>query len=304
MGLSMGIKFLMSKCFGKFYHPLLHSWQHRKEYRTLRPFQKVSASRLRSMKVKLPRFTKEISLVAKTAIQIHFFYTDLLADFYSHLKEITVPYDLYISTDTMEKKEEIENFFCTNKVNAGKIKIDVFANKGRDIYPFLSQMHKIVNDYEYVAHFHTKKSLQGSVGTVWREWLLGKLLGDGRRFNDIIFFLSNHKDMGLVIPPVLNWHKRGYIENKVDTWYQKNVGEELRKIGCGIENFKLTDYEYSAGTMFVACVKAVQQVFDYGFSEKDFPEEKGQLNHTLQHVMEFIWHPVCDFNGYRVGVVA
>ena len=36
--------------------------------------------------------------------------------------------------------------------------IEIFENKGRDVYPLLAQMRKHFKAYKYICHLHTKKS--------------------------------------------------------------------------------------------------------------------------------------------------
>ena len=300
-----GIRSLVSAAFGWFYHPVLHRWRHKEEYKMLRPILNDSLSRMRAMRIRLPEFPAACSVAGRTAVQIHVFYTDLLAEFYGHLKGIEVPYDLYISTDTQEKKQLIEDFFSKHTLSAKKLAVEVFENRGRDVYPFLEQIHGRVFDYEYVAHFHTKKSVYIKEGDAWRQALLKKLFGGGGRFNRIIFFLSTNASYGLVIhdipgQPVLKW---GYAATKNDQWNQDSVKKEYSSFGFDAGEFDLREYEHSAGTMFIARVESVRQVFEKKYLPSDFPEERGQLKHTLQHTLELVWHPVCAGNGYKLGVV-
>ena len=295
----------ISDTFGCLYHPVLHRWRNRKKYKELRPVLRDSLSRMRSMRIRLPKVFDADLPVEDTAIQIHMFYTDLLAEFYSHLKGVSVSYDLFISTDTQEKKHIIEDFFSNHELSARKIVVEVFANRGRDVYPFLEQMHGRVFDYSYVAHFHTKKSTYLKNGDLWRQSLLRNLIGSGERFNQVVLFLTANSSYGLVINDVprqsaLRW---GYAATKTDPWYQEYVKNEYGSFGFDSEKFDLRGYEHSAGTMFIARVESVRQVFEKKYLPSDFPEERGQLKHTLQHTLELVWHPVCAGNGYKLGVV-
>ena len=65
-----------------------------------------------------------------------------------------IKYDLYISTTSESKKEFIEK--CLINSNANKYEIKIYENKGRDIFPFISQMKKIYKIYKYICHLHKK----------------------------------------------------------------------------------------------------------------------------------------------------
>lgn len=292
----------LSARLGGLYHPFLHRLRHKSEYAPLKPIIKKSLATMRRLRVRLPNVVGGSSVTGRTAIQIHVFYTDLLNEFYAHLKGISVPYDLYVSTDTEEKRKEIESFFCINTLSAGKICVKVFENRGRDVYPFLAQLHDVINDYEYVAHFHSKKTLHSDKGGYWRQSLLNTLLGDGDKFDSIISFFERNKEYGLIIPKIPSKIRYRYAKAKSDPWNDANARKCLVELGLGNE-FNLLDYEFPIGTMFVARTIAVGQVFEHIYELGDFPKEFGQVEHTLQHALEFVWHPVCEKNGYKVAVV-
>ena len=299
------VKEFLSVHLGKIYHPFLHRLRHKSEYAPLKPILRNSIATMRRLRVNLPDFVEPGSVTGRTAIQIHIFYTDLLGEFYDHLKGISVPYDLYISTDTEEKKKEIESFFYINALSAGNVCVKVFENRGRDVYPFLAQLHDRISAYEYLAHFHTKKSVNSDFGDFWRRSLLCSLLDGGERFDRIVQFLVKNCSYGLIIPeiPKMSSLKWGYAATKADLWNEREVKGELSNFGMSVDGFKLADYEHPAGTMFVARTKAVRQVFEKLAAPESFPEESGQQNHTRQHALELVWHPVCEKNGYKIAVV-
>ena len=69
-------------------------------------------------------------------VQAHIYYTDLLEEIISKVNNIPVPFDLYITTNTQEKKEFIENYLKLNN-KANKYEILITPNKGRDVIPCL-----------------------------------------------------------------------------------------------------------------------------------------------------------------------
>ena len=258
---------------------------------------------MKSLSVKLPSEGEGRAVNGKSLIQIHVFYTDLLPEFYGHLKGITVPYDLFISTDTEEKKQEIETFFYINKLSAGKIEVETFENRGRDVYPFLSQVHNRIGSYDYVAHFHTKKTLHSTLGDYWRRCLEETLIGGGKRYDAAVAYLEKKPDCGVLFPKIPKLIRWRYAKVKIDEWNETSAKNCLAKLNVDFDSFRLENCEFPIGTMFIARIKAVRQVFEHEFSAADYPDEEGQVEHTLQHALELVWHPVCVANGYRMGVV-
>lgn len=55
---------------------------------------------------------------------------------------------------------------------------------------------------------------------------------------------------------------------------------------------------FPAGTMFWAKTAAVRPLFELGYTQEDFPDEAGQVNDTLAHVIERIWVYLAEGQGY------
>lgn len=293
-------KFL-KKILGCIYHPILYRIRNSSLLKQTNELFLVTQKIYRDHNLFIPKQNLDRCVSMKTAIQIHIFYIDLLKEFYRYLEFITIPYDLFISTDSEVKKKEIEVFFRKNKLGAKTIEIEVFDNIGRDVYPFLQQLKIKSKNYEYIAHFHTKKTLYESFGNKWRKSLLDSCIGKKNHFDNIIKILDADESIGLVLPsiPNISHVKRGYVSTKIDNWNNSNLPVLLRKAGVKTEaNLNLLNYEHPAGNMFIARTKAIKQIFELDFDELKFPSEEGQKKHTLQHLIELIWHPLAFFNGY------
>lgn len=240
-----------------------------------------------------------IDTLSKIAIQFHIFFIDLLPEIYSYLNNCNVSFDLYISTDTEEKKEEIAKYFNQNKINnCNLLIIEVVENRGRDIYPFLKQLSPVYNKYDIICHMHSKKSTTVDWGDDWRRFLYDNLLGKDYFFKNLIFKFATDKKIGFVTS-IPYWRViLSYLNNLMNVNNKKNVYKLLDLLN--ITKHKLNiNTKYSCGNMFVAKTNAIHQIFDYGFTEKDFPNEEGQLENTLQHTVEFIWKYLVEYNGYK-----
>ena len=89
------------------------------------------------------------------AIHIHAYYEDLLSTIIKRLNRMPIKYDLYISTISKDKKASIEKYL--QKSNHNKYEIKIYENKGRDVYPFISQMKSHYKNYKYICDLYTKK---------------------------------------------------------------------------------------------------------------------------------------------------
>ena len=238
---------------------------------------------------------------SKTAIHFHIFYTDLLEEIYEHIKNINTNYDLFVSTNGEEKLEEIKLFFKNHILNVRNIIFDNVTNRGRDVWPFIKMISPVYTNYDFVAHLHTKKSItQGERGNLWRKYLYNNILGNGFYFDNLIAFLEQHKEIGIIAPPPFPdesmyyaYSTRGSMECKT------NLDKLFKKTGTDIKSGNPLEYQYSPGNMFISRSSAIKQVFNHKFEEYDFPIEIGQQSNTLHHTMEQCWHYYAQYNGYK-----
>jgi len=110
------------------------------------------------------------------AVQAHLYYIDLINEIVNKTNNIPFNYDLFISTNSLAKKNDINQYILNNS-KASKIEIIITGNKGRDVMPFLIQMKNKVKNYKYICHIHTKKSIYINIGENWRTYLFNNSQG-------------------------------------------------------------------------------------------------------------------------------
>ena len=91
-------------------------------------------------------------------IQAHVFHVDLINNIINLTNNISVKFDLLITTTKNENKNLIEKEIKKNS-KANKYEILVLENKGKDVLPLLTQLKKVIHKYKYFCHIHTKKSI-------------------------------------------------------------------------------------------------------------------------------------------------
>ena len=117
---------------------------------------------------------RHIQTLKKIAVHLHTYYVDLLEDFLKQFENFHFTYDLFLTTDSEEKKEEIQSILDKN----GKVaRIFITGNRGRDVIPMLKLKDEL-SAYDYIGHFHTKKSPEYPywVGDSWRNELFSMLI--------------------------------------------------------------------------------------------------------------------------------
>jgi len=212
----------------------------------------------------------------KIAVHIHIFYTDLIKEIADYLNNIPFEYDLFI---TSSHNIESEAFKAKLKAkNKFFIKVE---NRGRNIAPLFYYLRDSVKNYKYIVHIHTKKSLYNKGATVgWREYLLKNILGSKERIEKIISLFEQDTSVGIIYPQ--NYF---LLPSWANTWL---ANYQLGRAWCERLGFRSPRgyFDYPAGSMFWARREALDPIFNASIELEDFPEEKGQTDGTLAHVIE------------------
>lgn len=255
-----------------------------------------------------------LSAPGSLAVHLHLYYDDLAPEFAASLKNIPIPFDLYISVRSdlsEERMAELAALFgqaagtgraAGNESGAGtpaagKVTIRRSENRGRDIAPMYVLFGKELSSYDFVLHMHSKKSLYtGSEQMGWRQYSVSSLIGSPDAASRLLKLIAGHPDIGLVYPkryPGMVPEAYGWLAN------EKKGKEFLDSLGIPFRN---TIFLYPAGSFFLVRNAAIRQIWDRKLSYLDFDEEKGQTDGTLAHVLERAISRVAAANGFRDAI--
>ncbi len=242
----------------------------------------------------LQPYDGKIQSPGKILIHFHCFYPELIDEFIGYFNNMPFAYDSVITTTSRNDKKKIESALKRQlMVKCQKLKIVVTANHGRDVAPFFESCAKIVNDYDFVGHFHTKRSLSVCWGEEWRHYLLDNMLGSPEQITAVFRRFQRDSKLGIYFPPVYP-AMRNYIN------WEKNK-ERCEELLCRM-SLKVNlppKPVFPVGQMFWAKTKAVGKLFtDAGINKNNFEQENNQISDTLAHAMERIWTYVAAGNGY------
>lgn len=235
----------------------------------------------------------------KIAIHLHIFYDDLILEFAKYLSNMPFTYDLYISVISEDSKKLCYEAY-NNLSNLNKIVIKIVPNQGRDIAPLFCSFGEELKQYDYIGHFHTKKSLfnQGAT-TGWRDYLLDSLLGSEDQIRKIFSLINEKTTYGLIYPQTYF-----LVPYQAHTWLaNKGIGE----IWCsrlGFYNNPIGYFDFPAGSMFWIRSKALLPLLNAKISIEDFPKEAGQTDGTLAHALERLIAVSCTNSGMKLGILA
>ncbi|MFC4653050.1 rhamnan synthesis F family protein [Lactococcus nasutitermitis] len=241
------------------------------------------------------QFTPDLTASSnlKIAIHLHAFYIDLIPEYLNYFDNFVKNYDLYITTDSEEKKLQIQTDYPLPQVKD----IEITGNKGRDVLPWMQVTPKMKN-YDLIGHFHTKKSKDNDwiVGESWRRDIEYALLKPAQQ---IFQEFEKNPQLGLMIADVPSFFDHFYGPTYIterDIWHY--MYEMWQKIDFkNPKELKQKDsYVMSYGTMIWYRPEALQNLLEINIAEA-VPEEPIPYNSIL-HAFERLIVYAAWVNGY------
>ena len=235
----------------------------------------------------------ELEKKVKIAVQAHVYYEDLIKEMIDKINNIPFKFDLYISTDTLPKKNIIENYVKKN-TKANYYEILIIQNQGRDLLPMLIQMRHKITNYEYFCHIHSKRDNYTEFGNVWRNYLYQNLLGNTEIIKDIFNTFISKEEIGFIFPEVVyKFIKMPFMLGKNNTKYLNYV---INKISPGYKVGSI--FKYSSGNMFWAKVDAIKQAFRNKYVKMVKNNDAEKIFNITSYANEVAWLYFVKINGY------
>lgn len=232
----------------------------------------------------------------KIAVQIHMFYTETLDETIENINKIPYDFDCYVSTDTEEKAEFIKKQL-TDKCRCKNAVVEVFENRGRDVAPFIFQMQGRIDNYDYICHIHSKRTVTANHGNDWREYIFKHLFGSEEYLKRMFALFESDKNIGIMFPETFP-----PLENQTE-WGGNLAGCMALLAKLGVELTPPQTPLFPVGNMFWAKTEAIRHMFSGIIEPDDFPEEAGQVNATIAHCIERSWVYLAaeyGFNCYKI----
>jgi rhamnosyltransferase len=243
---------------------------------------------------------KNINIKAdiKVAIHLHSYYTDVLDKYMVFLNTTNINFDLYITTDSLEKSDIIYTFL-KNQACFSKLKeIIVIENQERNIISWLSIKDRL-NQYDIVGHFYTKKTLNTEewIGITWLDDLLNSLLYN---INNIISEFNNNHNVGIIIPEVPYIFRKLFLPG-----FSINLNKISSRLWKRLKCHKQLDFEtvkniiMPVGNMFWYKPAALKPLFELQLFSTDIPQKPIQeetIIRSIEHLLVYIaWNEGYDY---------
>lgn len=171
----------------------------------------------------------------KLALVMHMYFPDLIDECFEYAQNMPANTDVYITTNTEEKKQKIYERF--KDLPCHKLEITLVGNKGRDVAPFLVEMQDKYMNYDYICKLHDKKVGQlkpGTVGAAFAYRCNKNMLASRNFVKNVIKTFDENSHLGMLMPPPPN-HAQYYIALGLEWGMNFDVTKELAdKLGLHV----------------------------------------------------------------------
>ncbi len=224
-------------------------------------------------------------------VHVHLFFVELAKEVLEYINHIPYPFDLYVTTDTADKATTIKRHFRESG-RQERLEVIQTPNIGRDIAPLLVAVGDKLSKYDYVGHFHSKRSTTVSWGDRWRNYLFQNLLGSEEGVRAIFRQFTCEPRLGLLYPPAYP-----LIAPYAD-WggNEQRCRLLLEELGCKIDLPAIPNFPI--GNMFWARGAAIKPLLTKTWDYEQFEREEGQIVLTLPHAVERLWPYIAADNDY------
>lgn len=240
----------------------------------------------------------------KIALVMHLYFEDLVEDSFAYASSMPDQSDVYITTDTAEKKNKIEKIF--NSLPCNHLEIRIIENRGRDVSSILVGVKDIIMNYDYVCFVHDKKTAQlepGSMGDSFGYKCWTNTLYNREYVYNVIQTFEENERLGLLSPPEPN---HGEFYPTLGNEWSCNF-ENTRKLAVSLE-YKVPMSLYKEvlapyGTFFWFRPMAMKPLYDKNWEYEDFPPEPNAIDGTLLHAVERLYALTVQEAGYYPAMV-
>lgn len=240
----------------------------------------------------------------KTALMLHMYFEDLFEETLNYAKNMPDYADIYISTQTEDKKTKIENLVKDFK---NKVKVMVIKNRGRDVSALTVAFREYIYKYDIVCFAHDKKvsHLDYGIKGAGYEYICyeNTLLSKAYIENVINIFIEDKK-IGILAPPVPQFANFYLVLSADNNGWGSNyeiccdLAKKLNlQVDIDINKAPVAPF----GSIFWFRVDALKPLFDLQLDYDDFPEEPLGVDGTISHAIERIHPFISQSRGYYSG---
>ncbi len=235
---------------------------------------------------------------ATCAVHIHAYYVNEFRKIIDTLQNKLTDFDLFVTTNSLEKKEIIGAHLKTHSLGRAARKWEVIQtpDRGRNIGPLLIDIFDRLTEYDCVLHLHSKRSEHwGSDSHAWTESLHENLAGSAELIKVIRSAFNADPKLGLLIPqtseairPWVEWGRNFSIAKII-----------LQGMGHDLNLHIEAPLIFPVGMMFWFRPSAIAKLSDSCQKLQPLPLEPLPLDGSPLHAIERLVAHSCEASGYR-----
>lgn len=246
----------------------------------------------------------------RIALVMHLYYKNSIEHSLSHVSSMPKGSDIFLTTSS-EEKIEIARSYCSRYLSDYNINIRMVKNRGRDIGALLVEIGKELLKYDYVCCAHDEKLTTLSpqnVGYGFYSRSFDNTLATKEYVENVIHLFEDNPRLGLAMPTPPN--ESYYFPSYTYTWgigpygtitgTRKLLKEILGQDIPSLDIHKEAIAPLSGAEWFRP--KALQPLFEHGWSYDNFPEEplkpKNLLNQCIKRAYGYIAQSQGYFSAY------
>lgn len=234
----------------------------------------------------------------QVALFLHLYYPECIQDMLRYVRSMPEYADVYVTTDSVEKKEKIQAEFSLLSCN--KLHIEVIPSQGRDVSALLVALAKYAEQYDYICFAHDKKSenIKPYVAEESFAYLCFESLLKSRQYvENIIATFDENPRLGLLCPPP-PYHSKFYSIIGKEWGSNFSYCRKLaKKIGLTVDLDPRKPPIAPLGREFWFRSAALQPLLGHGFTYEDFPDRqhansssrnRENIIHSIERLYPFV----------------
>lgn len=256
-------------------------------------------------------YSRPIKSTPKIAAIFHIYYDDIVDQYLHNIASFPAGTDFYITTDTEEKREILEQRLSVFE-DRYHIEYRLVENRGRDVSALLVGCRDVILDggYDLVCFMHDKKGIGNSikfacVGQSFSDCCFENVAANANYVNNVAALFESQPRLGMAVPPPPK--NANYYKTIGGSWGAAENFSILQKlllelgISAPIDSQKPPVAAY--GTVFWFRPEALRSLFQREWQIEIFDPEPIDNDGTIIHAIERAYGFVAQGQGYYTSVI-
>ncbi len=236
----------------------------------------------------------------RIALMMHIYFDDRIEYCMEYASNMPKGTDIWISTDSQKKKENIERVF--SKMQDYNVNVRIAVNRGRDVSALLVCLASEIEKYDLICFVHDKKAYQSSpyiIGENFATHCFENTLASKRYVHEVIELFNKEESLGMLVPTPP--YHGPYFKTIGNEWSENydEVVKFMKKNNISVEIDEKKPVTAPYGTCFWFRKEALMDAVNLKLNYEDFSEEPiGKNDGDIMHVIERMYPIFAQNAGY------